>query len=821
MYLRYTDKTMADTPGRLEFSEKEVLSPYAKFQAEPATDGGEGFVHIKCLYINKYLRRASPTHWWILAAADQPNEDRNSWECTLFHPQLVRHEGQNAVVRLLHVQLGHYAMSFTVDAELSETLYANSGNPDESELDMCTVIELERTELPNPFVLNELSSIDSAMAASAVFSVVQKYKNMLQLDEATDTKVVSWLNSSIKQQIIDELREMESFLQEATQKKGGADEAEDVLSNSISRVLDRAYVLEDVVDTSLLEELRRSAYISLKTSGIYIRKIIHSVKSFVKATDDSRWKSKLEEQLTRISTSLAQLPCNDHAAGIPSHLMGCLLYVGMFPKNMAIPVRRLIRLWLAEGFVFEQSQRRSSDVGDGDDKTCLEDLAMEYLGDLQGRGVIRTSISDGGHKSCRLSSGELYNKCSLQAEKIGLLHIHKASTGTPPPPRFPVRRVVEYSNIKDYPQSDMYVKSLRSFVSFNFQKKDTEAAQIGEFVRRITVKRGYSLLKVLDLERVYKPALPDNIGNLYNLRYLGLRWTFLDALPSSVENLTLLQTLDLKHTYIKHLPIQLHKMRELRHLYLNDIPLQGVLPAIEFTNCMQTLSGWLVDQEKILITSHFPNLKKLGLTCHSSCSEALGSWISTVLTELRSLKLTCKVDGEPSSLLLMSLVSLEKLTNIYLIGKIPKLEKQRFEFPCNLRVLTLSFSILEEDPMPTLGQLPNLVVLGLLASSYTGTRLFCAQDGFGSLQVLKLWGLKNLEEWMVGQRAMKSLQELDIRLCDKLENVPTRLLNPTGFKKLTLSKMPKNMVADVQDYFKRKKRSSRKTYPILNLQHIS
>lgn len=153
LYLRYTDKTMADTPGRLEFSEKEVLSPYAKFQAEPATDGCEGFVHIKCLYINKYLRRASPSHWWILAAADQPNEDRNSWECTLFHPQLVRHEGQNAVVRLLHVQLGHYAVSFSVDADLNETLYANSGNPDAYDLDMCTVIDLERIELPNPFVL--------------------------------------------------------------------------------------------------------------------------------------------------------------------------------------------------------------------------------------------------------------------------------------------------------------------------------------------------------------------------------------------------------------------------------------------------------------------------------------------------------------------------------------------------------------------------------------------------------------------------------------------------------------------------------------------
>ncbi|MCI73746.1 disease resistance protein, partial [Trifolium medium] len=60
----------------------------------------------------------------------------------------------------------------------------------------------------------------------------------------------------------------------------------------------------------------------------------------------------------------------------------------------------------------------------------------------------------------------------------------------------------------------------------------------------------------LDLERVYKPKLPNCIARLSRLRYLGLRWTYLESLPSSISKLLKLQTLDLKHTYSTYLNLE-------------------------------------------------------------------------------------------------------------------------------------------------------------------------------------------------------------------------------------------------------------------------
>ena len=86
------------------------------------------------------------------------------------------------------------------------------------------------------------------------------------------------------------------------------------------------------------------------------------------------------------------------------------------------------------------------------------------------------------------------------------------------------------------PKNGMHVKEIDGFLS-------------------LVIGQKFGLLRVLDLERVYKSKLPNNMGKLFLLfRYLGLRWTFLDTLPYSVGELPYLETLDVKHTYISSLP---------------------------------------------------------------------------------------------------------------------------------------------------------------------------------------------------------------------------------------------------------------------------
>ncbi|KAM3337798.1 hypothetical protein P3S68_032123 [Capsicum galapagoense] len=358
-------------------------------------------------------------------------------------------------------------------------------------------------------------------------------------------------------------------------------------------------------------------------------------------------------------------------ADLPYHLKQCVLYLVLFPKEYDIPVRRLLRLWLSEGFV-----ECKPDIP--------EDMVQENFDDL-----------------------------------------------------------VKHSDIQ-------------------VERKDTPAKEVGSLLSRI-IGKGFGLLRVLDLEGVYKPSLPENLGDLFLLRYLGLRWTFLDSLPSSVGDLPYLETLDVKHTNINNLTTSMWKLKHLRHLNLSHI--------------------------------HLLN------------------WISG-LTSLQSLRLRSKNDvGHPSHFggKLLSLSSLSKLSHLNLLRKLPKLPEN---LPQGLKVLTLSLSKLTEDPMPILGKLRQLNVLRLLSDSYMGKKMVCPQGGFEELRVLKLWNLKNLEEWNmeemameklknmeewnVEERSMEKFKEINIRCCNKLMSIPSGLMKQRSLKELVITNMHEEFIQTIK-----------------------
>ncbi|CAN6722964.1 unnamed protein product [Malus baccata var. baccata] len=154
--------------------------------------------------------------------------------------------------------------------------------------------------------------------------------------------------------------------------------------------------------------------------------------------------------------------------------------------------------------------------------------------------------------------------------------------------------------------------------------------------------------------------------------------------------------------------------------------------------------------------------------------------------------------ARPSSIHLVSLVGLKNLTKHYLLGKLANLDKYPLEFPPSLRDLTLSCSRLNVDPMLMLRRLPHLAVLRLLANSYSGSKMVSQQSEFGSLRILQLWVLEDLEEWVVEQGAMQNLQKLEIRRCHKLKSVLETLINSTTLEELTLTNMPEEFVAETQ-----------------------
>lgn len=94
--------------GFLQFSENEVEEPYTEFEVEEAKSGNE-MVNIKSRYNEKYLVRHNEQSHWIVAGADEPNEDLNTWSCTLF--KIINIGDSN--IRLRHAQLDKYACVHT------------------------------------------------------------------------------------------------------------------------------------------------------------------------------------------------------------------------------------------------------------------------------------------------------------------------------------------------------------------------------------------------------------------------------------------------------------------------------------------------------------------------------------------------------------------------------------------------------------------------------------------------------------------------------------------------------------------------------------
>ncbi|KAJ9554085.1 hypothetical protein OSB04_018130 [Centaurea solstitialis] len=522
------------------------------------------------------------------------------------------------------------------------------------------------------------------------------------------------------------------------------------------------------------------------------------------------WRSVLRKNVLPIKSPSFDLLAFCYDA-LPFHLKPCFLYLGLSRKGYEIPVRRLFRLWLAEGFVKPIQGE------------ILEDTVEAYLKELVQRNMVEITKrrSDESPIKCRMIES-LHDIYRPRAVEIGLFHLHqkseKESNEAAEHHRLQVRRVVECTNIKPSTTSKAFNQNLQSYVSFNNRREDVFADDVGIILEAIIGTRGFGLLKVLDLEGVDRPRLPENLGNLYFLRYLGLRSTFLNALPSSLGALLHLETLDIKHTQISTVPSSIWNMQHLRHLCLNGAPLYISAKSMKHTApCqLQTLQGLFEDEKiarKICSTlKRMTKLRTLDLTCespsetttittpttrsHSSTYEEIGSWIAS-LSCLQSLKLRSKNKmGQPSKLnIIKDFSGLESLSQLYLLGHLPK-SLDFSKIPCGVKVLTLSVSQLEEDPMPTLSQLSNLIVLRLLAASYKGEEMCFPANGFPALRVLKLWKLENLKKLTVKEGTMQKLQTLEIRCCEQLidKEVPDTLLKIKELCNLILTNMPKEFV---------------------------
>ncbi|KAG5612956.1 hypothetical protein H5410_024237 [Solanum commersonii] len=279
-------------------------------------------------------------------------------------------------------------------------------------------------------------------------------------------------------------------------------------------------------------------------------------------------------------------------------------------------------------------------------------------------------------------------------------------------------------------------------------------------------------LYVLDLENIYivGAKLPDAIGNLVHLKFLGLSNTNLFELPSSIGKLKNLQTLDalIDDRCSCKLPSQITQLTNLRHLITRyEVPLQ-----VDRLTNLRTLKYICCNQWKHTDASRLVNLQELGMEkiMKSYSLKSIGS-----LKSLTTLFLVCSY-GETFPPL-EPLSSCENLQRLWLSGRIEEVAIVN-NLPKSITVLVLQstvlFTGLEEDPMPILGKLPNLKHLEL-SRAYNGKKITCNGNSFGQLETLRLGDLKNLESWHIHTTAMSVLKSLTIFECPELKKIPERL----------------------------------------------
>ena len=467
---------------------------------------------------------------------------------------------------------------------------------------------------------------------------------------------------------------------------------------------------------------------------------------------------------------------------LPHSLKSCFLYLGMYPKDYSINCVRLIRQWIAEGFVKETLGK------------TLEEVAQEYLIELIHRSMIQVSQIDfvGRVRQCQLH--DLLHEIVLQKIKdLRFCHVFskQQSIFEGQTRRMSVDRV-SYNDLRGFK-----VTSIHSLLMFNIYEFPTS------FFSTLVVD--FKLLKVMDFEGAPLDHIPKDIGSLFHLRYLSLRKTKVNMLPRSIGKLQNLETLDLKQSLVYDIPMEINKLSKLRHLlayYWDDR--KGYSLTVVRGVKIQKGVGCLKDLQKLnhvevnhggidLITEleNLKQLRKLGVT--NLTRETGWALCASVekMNHLESLDLTSISEDEIIDLQFISSPP-QCLRRLYIKGHLDKLPDWIPKVE-HLTTLRIRFSRLSDDPLKVLQDLHNLLELEISNHAYSGEQLHFKIGGFPKLKFLRLRHLDNLNSLIIDEGGLPILVTLWVGPCPKLKEVPFGIQHLRDLKALLFRGIPKEL----------------------------
>ncbi|XP_049398700.1 putative late blight resistance protein homolog R1B-17 [Solanum stenotomum] len=436
---------------------------------------------------------------------------------------------------------------------------------------------------------------------------------------------------------------------------------------------------------------------------------------------------------------------------LPQYLRSCFLYVGGFPEDMEINVSKLIRLWIAEQFVKARSNKR------------LEVVAEGYLEELIDRSLILAGKqrANGRMKTCKIHD-LLRQLCLREAHTENVVHFMNENVLMSSEGIYEQRRVIVPSKLlhpRFYPtrHSSGITSITRTFITTkdNYFKRQTSS-----------IVSQFKLLKVLDVLSVKKDFCCV-IPQLVHLRYVAANINKALSL-AKLRNLETIILVTLEPTTLKQ-PLDIWRMTEIRHLDIRW-PLYICNPLLVENHMTLYISDPLELEQPLFLN----NLQTLHL--HNS------SFVSEIIRRtpnLKKLKILHSYDNPYWHDFLYALILLEELETLHIKLGFLYTDPETFDvmifsgynFPLNLKKLTLSLTRLPWDVMNLLANLPNLEVLKA-DNAFHGTDWKLDEDVvFNKLKYLQIksgW----LVRWEAGSNNFPMLEKLLLYGLNELEEIP-------------------------------------------------
>ncbi|OQU84545.1 hypothetical protein SORBI_3004G074400 [Sorghum bicolor] len=468
---------------------------------------------------------------------------------------------------------------------------------------------------------------------------------------------------------------------------------------------------------------------------------------------------------------------------LPRHLKNCFLYCSMFPQDYLFTREQLVKLWIVEGFVSHRGQ------------STLEEVADGYFTELIHQSMLQLVENDeiGRVVTCRMHG--IVRELALsfsRKERFGLAEI----TNLVHENKDDVRRLLlsNSNQVNQLIRSRMDLPHLRTFIA-------TSAVANDQLLCLLISK--YKYLSVLEMRDSHIDKIPDNIGDLFNLRYLCLRRTRVKSLPRSIKRLSNLETLDLKSTGIETLPREVSRLKKLRHIFaekLADTKQQhlryfqgvkfpdGIFDLVE----LQTLKTVEATKKSVELLKQLPELRLLCVenVRRADCATLFASisnmhHLYNLLISANNLDEPLNFDAfNPRHTQLEKLIIRGCWDNEAFRGPV------FCEYGINIKYLTLSFCKNNADPLSSISlSMPNLIFLSIRKECWAEDIILHA-GWFPQLKTLYMENLDRVKRLFIEEGALVRLEVLLLLSLTSLKEVPKGLELVSSLRKLNVSMQP-------------------------------